>query len=290
VNLRSSRVVLRPRAATDILDLAAPFCIGGWRLLLPLAGLVLLPAAAACWAAHLVLGWTWPQVWSLAVALGGLSQAPFTIACGELLFHQPRDLRVAAVIGRALRRAPAFLVAYLVTRLLLALSLLILVAFPFAVSALFVPQEAVLLEGAGPFAALARSVRAVRGQGLAAFGVATALAVLPLAGVVAGELAGQALVGTVLQLGQPFGSLWQIGGSPYALAGFFLCVPLVAAARFLKYTDLRTRKEGWDIQLRFMAIARASAEAAAPGAGRVGGSGAGAASEAGVVAASKGAA
>ena len=262
MNLRSARIVLRPRAAVDVLDLTAPFCIAAWRVLLPLSGLVVLPAAVGCWMAHALLRWSWPQVWSLAVVVGGLAQAPFTIACGELLFHEPRDVRVAAVLRRALRRAPAFFVTYVLTRLALGLALSILVAFPFAVSGLFVAQEAVLLEGAGPFAALGRSVRAVRGQGSSVFGVATALLVLPLAGVAAGEIAFQTIVGTVLQLGEPFGTLWQMGGTPYALVGFFLTVPLCAAARFLKYTDLRTRKEGWDIQLRFMAIAHASAEAA----------------------------
>jgi hypothetical protein len=261
MNLLSARIVLRPRAAVDVLDLAAPFCIAAWRVLLPLSGLVLLPTAALCWTAHL-LGWPWPAVWWLAVVLGGLSQAPFTIACGELLFNDPRDVRVAAVLKRALRRAPAFAVTYVVTRLTLALALSILIAFPFAVGGLFVAQEALLLEGAGPFAALGRSVRAVRGQGRSVFGVAAALVVLPLAGVAAGEIACQTVVSSVLQLGEPFGTLQASGGTPYALLGFFLTVPLCAAARFLKYTDMRTRKEGWDIQLRFMSIARDSPPAA----------------------------
>ena len=33
-----------------------------------------------------------------------------------------------------------------------------------------------------------------------------------------------------------------------------------ATARFLAYIDGRTRQDGWDIQLRFMAIAAASEE------------------------------
>ena len=33
---------------------------------------------------------------------------------------------------------------------------------------------------------------------------------------------------------------------------------LVATARFLAYIDGRTRQDGWDIQLRFMAIAAAN--------------------------------
>ena len=61
-----------------------------------------------------------------------------------------------------------------------------------------------------------------------------------------------------LQLGAPFGELTTDGGTVYAVTGFFLTIPIVAAARFLTYVDLRTRREGWDIQLKFMAIAAAA--------------------------------
>ena len=44
------------------------------------------------------------------------------------------------------------------------------------------------------------------------------------------------------------------GGSGFAVAGALLAVPVAAAARFLGYIDLRTRKEGWDIQLRFLRL------------------------------------
>lgn len=254
MNLRSARVVLRVRGAADILDLAAPFCLGGWRLLLPLAGLVLLPVLAACLAARAWLSWRWPWVWLLAVGLGGVCQAPFTLACGELLFHDPREVKVAFILNRFARRLPSFVAAYVLSRLIHTISAFTLILLPFSASALFAVHEAVLLEGAGPFSAMARSGRAIRGQGMSAFGIAVALVLLPIAGVLAGEMTGSALVGTVLQLGEPFGTLWDSGGTPYALAGFFLTVPLSVAARFLKYIDLRTRKEGWDIQLRFMAI------------------------------------
>ena len=43
-------------------------------------------------------------------------------------------------------------------------------------------------------------------------------------------------------------------------AGALLSAPFVAAAGFLAYIDMRTRKEGWDIQLRFMALAEAEAK------------------------------
>jgi hypothetical protein len=37
--------------------------------------------------------------------------------------------------------------------------------------------------------------------------------------------------------------------------GFHAAIPYLAVARFLGYVDHRTRGDGWDIQLRFMALA-----------------------------------
>jgi hypothetical protein len=77
-------------------------------------------------------------------------------------------------------------------------------------------------------------------------------------GPLVGDLLGQVVVNWILQAGRPFGSLWSDGGSIFALAGFFAVLPWIATARFLAYTNIRTRKEGWDIQLKFMAIAAGS--------------------------------
>jgi hypothetical protein len=67
----------------------------------------------------------------------------------------------------------------------------------------------------------------------------------------------------VLQIGKPFGALLDEGGSAPALLGLFLAVPYWATARFLFYVDLRTRRDGWDVQVRFMSLAsQAELEAA----------------------------
>jgi hypothetical protein len=258
VNLSAARVELRIRGATDILDLAAPLLLQSWRVFAPLSAAVLLPAFVACLLGRYRFGWTWPTIWVMAVVLGAFAQVPFTLACGELLFAPPREVRVRPLLRRSLARLPAFFVSYLVTRLIHAAALMVVVLPLFTASWFFVVPEVVLLEKASALVSLGRSARAVRGRGSAAFGITVALLLLALGGVAGGEVVGSAVVGTVLQLGDPFGQLLQTGGTPYALAGFFLTVPLIAAARFLAYTDLRTRKEGWDIQLRFMAIAAAS--------------------------------
>jgi hypothetical protein len=258
MNLRQARVVLRPRDAIGVLDLAAPFCVRNWRVFVPLMGLALVPLFAACLAARYALGWRWPWVWLVAVAFGGLAHAPFTVACGEVLFQGPAQVRLRAIVARVWRRTPPLIITHVLAWVLNALAATVMILLPFSAGALLVVHEAVLLEGAGPFQALARSARAVRGHGASAFGVAFALVLLPVAGVCAGEITLNTLISTGLQLGEPFGKLWDRGGTPYALAGYFLTIPLSAAARFLKYIDLRTRKEGWDIQLRFTAAAQAA--------------------------------
>jgi hypothetical protein len=45
-----------------------------------------------------------------------------------------------------------------------------------------------------------------------------------------------------------------------ALLGLFWVVPYLATAKFLLYIDLRTRKEGWDLQLKLAAFSQAESE------------------------------
>ena len=182
MNLADARVVLRPRAASDVLDLAAPFCLRAWRLTLPLAVVVLGPALALCWVARHVLAWRWPAVWTLVVVLGALVQGPFVVAFGELLFRPPAELRVLGILRRALGRGPAFVVAYVVTRVIHVAGLGVLVMPLFTLPILLVVPEVVCLEGAGPFGAIKRSARAVRSRSLAAFGVVCVLALVPVLG------------------------------------------------------------------------------------------------------------
>ena len=267
MNLGAARVALRVRAAADVLDLAAPFCLRNRRLTALLSVVVLGPAFVLCLLARYRLDWPWGAVWSLAVALSLLCEAPFTVAYSDLMFVAPAGVRTRAVLRRALRRLPALAFARFVTTFIHAFALSLVLPALYTGSVFLVVPEAVLLEGAGPFGAISRSGSALRGRVMAGIGILIALVLLPAAGALAGELLGSTVVSMVLQLGEPFGSLFRNGGTPYALAGLFATVPLVAAARFLFYIDLRTRKEGWDIQLRFMEIARAQAPRAEERAG-----------------------
>jgi hypothetical protein len=257
VNLLAARVVLRPRSLSDVLDLTVPFCLSNWRLLARLSLTSLLPAFAVCVYLHFFERWTWVQTWLVAVIAGDLLEGLFTVAFGDLMFQPSAAVRPGAVWGRFARRLGFILGASLVTRLLLALTVLFVPAMPFVAVHLMFVREVGLLEGAPVFAAVSRAYRFVQRQVGSCLGVLLAVVLVPALMAAGAELLGDALVDTILQLGNPVGQLFKEGGSAYALLGFFLSVPVVSAARFLKYIDVRTRKEGWDIQLRFTAIAAA---------------------------------
>lgn len=254
-------IVLRPRRLPELFDLGCRLCAS---LALPLyarlAALLLLPL----WAASLWLrygaGWPWAEVWLAIFVTGCVAQGAFTVALGRLLFSG--SVRVGAVLSRFASRLPAYVLSLLLCALLYGLAALpFLVALPFASVWLLLVHEICLLEGAGPMRVTGRAARTLTGRGLSAFALRLLLLFAHAAMVLGAELLGQSLIEDVLQLGRPFGSLWRDGGSPFALLGFLLGLPLVATVRLLFYTDTRTRADGWDIQVRFQKIA-ASAPAA----------------------------
>jgi hypothetical protein len=255
VNLLAARVVLRPRPLGDLLDLAVPFCLAGRRVLGAVAAAALGPALAACLTLRFALHWPWGIVWLMALALADVLEGVFTVACGELLFAGGAAVRARVIWGRFARRLPVYLATLLVARLILAATAFVFPILPFAAIYLLFVREVTLLEGAPVFGGIGRAFRFVRRQAGPCLGLLLALALAPAAFAAAADVLGDGVVHEVLQLGRPFGSLFKDGGSAYALVGFFLSVPVTAAARFLKYIDVRTRKEGWDIQLKFTAIA-----------------------------------
>ena len=124
---------------------------------------------------------------------------------------------------------------------------------------IFIP-EAMLLEGASFGKALARSRALARNRGGVCFAIWLVRLFLPAFGAIALDLLLQRGVSaTCCSSGTPPERCATDGGSGFAVLGALLAVPLGAAMRFLGYIDLRTRKEGWDIQLRFVALAEQSA-------------------------------
>jgi hypothetical protein len=158
------------------------------------------------------------------------------------------------VLRHFIGRLPTYAGALMLSRLVLALSAVAVITLPVAAAHLALIHEAVLLENATVGQSHRRASRIARHRASRAALVPAATVGVTGASIVVCELLGQALVQSVLQFGEPFGTLWDSGGSLYALAGYFVSIPLVATARFLFYIDGRTLRDGWDIQIRFMRI------------------------------------
>ncbi|MCA9714375.1 MAG: hypothetical protein KC468_06780 [Myxococcales bacterium] len=254
MNLASARVVLRPRSQGELLDLAALWCFTADRRLYgALAAAVLGPSLALCVALRWLGGWGWSEVWALAVALACVTQGVFTVATSMAMFE--RGVSARAVLRAYLRRLPAYVGALVITRAILAIAALSVVLTPAAWARVAFVHEAALLEGSAPIDAGQRAWRLGRDRGVAVMLLLGGMALAAAVGVIAAELIGHGIVEFVLQLGRPLGSLFEDGGSLYALIGFHAAIPYLAVARFFGYVDERTRGDGWDIQLRFMALA-----------------------------------
>jgi hypothetical protein len=255
MNLGASAIVLRPRALAETLDLACRLSCGlALGLYARLAAVVLLPCFALCLVLRYAMDCTWTLVWMVAVTLGAITQGVFTIAVGRLLFSE--ELTVGRVLRLFGRRLGSYLVMLVLSRAMLAAtSLTVFIGLPFLWPRLLVVHEASLLEGAGATDAIARANRFIVGRASSAFLAILAFLAVQVGIAITVEILGQGLVNELLQLGAPFGELFRDGGSAFALAGLFLSVPYVATARFLYYLDSRTRSDGWDVQVRFMAIA-----------------------------------
>lgn len=271
MKLDAARVVLRPRSLSEIFDLGLRFMTApAAKLYAKLGLLTLVPAWASCVAARYALGWEWELVWLLALGLATPIQGVFTVAIGRIMFAD--EVRVGEILGQYLRRFPAYLGTLLLTRVMIGILSLafFLIVPPFWMwGRCAYVHEACLLEQAGPVDAISRAARMIARNVTSVVGL---LLLLTLAGAgfifVAEMLINAGLFEFILQLGRPFGSLFDEGGSVAALLGLFFAVPYWATVRFLSYIDLRTRRDGWDIQLRFMAIqARARAEEQANGGG-----------------------
>ena len=254
MNVAQARVVLRPRGTGEILDLTT-LIVGkhALRLYLWLSALVLLPCYAALLALRYVLEANWWLVWCVAFCVSSLCQGVFTIAAGRWLFAE--ELGVREVLRAFTSRALAFTSSWFARFVLVLVSLIGLVV-PMVVASIYLfAPEASLLELAGPGDALGRSRAFTRFSLGRAFGMWLALVILSVLVTLVVHVLCNGLVDNLLQLGQPFEKLGD-GGSPYTLLGLMLTAPYVATARFLMYIDGRTRSDGWDIQVRFMAIAQ----------------------------------
>lgn len=232
----------------EIIDLSFRFVLGlEPRLYSWLAVAVLLPALVLCTGAQL-LGASWVWVWCLAVGLRSLCDAPFTIAAGRSMFE--RGLRVRSILGDALRAWGRFTWTTVVRVSGIVLSALPVITLLLIVPRLLFLNEIVLLERLRTGEALRRGERFLGRRRWTGIETSLALAALPVVSAVLADMLGHAIVGEVLELASG-PALFEEGGSYYALFGFFAAAPFATALRYLVYIDVRTRREAWDVQVRF---------------------------------------
>ncbi len=121
--------------------------------------------------------------------------------------------------------------------------------------------EVMVLEQAGLDKAFGRAMRIANAHFGAALLAMLLLTVAPVAMAMLADVAGREALQSIFEV-KPPPSMFRVGGSWLALAGWWAMVPLATTARFFVYLDIRTRTEGWDIQTRFAEIAARAAAVA----------------------------
>jgi len=252
MDLREARVVLRERRLLDVLDLAVRFLVAHAAPYAVLSAFVLVPCGVATVMIAAHAGFAWALTFALALA--ALAEVPFTVLGSRLVFES--DVSFAQVLRTSLRRAPLVLVTRLIVFVAAAIggTMLLLPGIWVAVSFLYV-TEIVALEEAGVGTAMSRAQRMLQGR----FGDAL-VAWMLLGGIHLGAtwLGDRALATVLADLFQitPPAKLGDPDGGVLGLVAFWLALPYVTTARLFSYLDLRTRTEGWDVQVRFAALAR----------------------------------
>lgn len=254
MNVWEARVVVRERSLAEIVDLAVRFSLVlGGGLYLRLSACLLLPSYALCWwLLHSEVSSVLVGV--LALALYSLLQLPFTVAAGRLMFSA--QVSLDEVLRSSLRLLLRAMRARCLAALLLAVGTSLVILAPIAVARALYLGEVVLLEGAGALAAYRRTTRLTARRVPQTFGVWLALVATSAAFIALTQIFASALSAEGLEI-EAFASVWAGLSWETGIAGLFLSVPLVASLRFLAYIDDRTRREGWDIQVRFLELGRA---------------------------------
>ena len=251
MNLQQSRVVLRPRRTSELAELAMRWqrAVGG-RLFVRLWCLTVLPVCMGIGAIGWLNGLVPGQTWLLGIAAASLTEAVFTVACGQLMFST--DVTVRSVLAALRPRIPALLSVFALVTFLGASAMFTILFVPAWLSRTLYFREVLLLEQMPFNRTMGRASRLIHPRAVT---TAALLWLVSLAGIFIFENLGGATLSFVLQLGRPFGELSD-GLSLSAWVGLFLMVPFIATLRFLSYIDRRTRADGWDVQVRLMAVAQ----------------------------------
>ena len=245
-------IALRRRSPLETCDLALAFVRRAFRPYFVLWLGALGVPGVALYAFHRYAELDWLSTWLLLGAWITLVQGLFTLLGGELLFAAEASPR--RVLRRFLASFGRYTFALVASRIVFALFAMTVILIPRGFASSTLIPEVVLLEGLRGDAALRRGRRlgTTLGRAMLDFGMVT-LAGFATAAVLADQL-GSATFEFLLSLGSPLESLFEDGGSLYAMLGVLAAVPVLVTARLLAYVDGRAEQDGWDIQLRFQAL------------------------------------
>jgi hypothetical protein len=264
-----AQVVLRPRSIDETLDLALMYLRRSPWPFIKLFALLSIGATGLLVGVSVFFKLKLVQSAAIALITAPVLERVVTVYAGRHLFKN--DPRIGFAIFSVLKRLPFALIWGLLVTLpwtpmlfddfkssgWIGLAVMLGCFWPFILASHVHLSEVAHLEqlSAGRAARRARALvayRFARGLGLV---IMSAIICALIAGLV--ELTAQFALGFVLQFGDVFDS---IGGWP-AIYGYYLGSMFIALARLFDYVDARTRREGWDIQVRFNAIAQKAKEA-----------------------------
>lgn len=255
MNPYALRVVLRPRTPMEVVDLAAAWVRAeAWPLLGLVSVLVLPVFGVAC--LQLAVGQPIVAVVTCVLVAPTLQLAT-TWFVGQRLFDPDYGVgELWGEIGR-LMRASLALWSVMIGGVASSVFLLFLPLPGMMAIGIFLP-ETLVLEGHRVGSATVRATSMVGDVlGRAVVGVIVLVAVGAWV-VVGTELAGDAMLASVLQLGRPFGSAWNGDVTPWVLLGWLVAQPVVSLVRLLLYLDVRMVADGWDLQVALRRAAEGS--------------------------------
>lgn len=261
------RIVLRPRSLDETFDLALAYlrstAVDFVRLFLGLtigAGLLIVGASYA-------LDLDWGQRAGLGLVVVSIMERVVTVFAGRHLFQN--EAKTRASLSAVFKRAPLvfgwalFATGPIVIMLIdteevgwIVLGIFLLTVWPFLLATHLFLGEAAFLEQLS----IGRAMKRARVLVTYRFGRAL------------GMIVSQALVRGLFVVTVMFGTSFlvefvlQFRGVPEAVTfwaaifGYVLSGPYIALVRLFDYVDARTRREGWDIQVRFNAIAQRARE------------------------------
>ena len=262
------RIALRPRSLDETYDLALRYVRCSSRDFVPLYAVTVLPALGIVILAALFFELSWGPRTALAVVLTTLLERIVTVFAGGHLFRSPSG--IGGAVKALLPRLPLVLSSAVLVPLPLVLMFasgfedgaafgfgaLLAVAWFFVLPSLLHLGEVAHLERLSFGRALPRT-RVLLGH---RYG--RAIGALVFTGLIRGLFVVGAFFGLyftmafLLQFEASQTVVWEWA----SVAGYLASGPYVAVARLFDYVDARTRREGWDIQVRFNAIAQQAEE------------------------------